>query len=73
MLAALGTLVFLATLWLVVVVSAAILEDDGSRIAAALKGRSASRLPLRSSPARIRPRAYLRRPMRAQPRLHAAA
>ena len=38
MIAALATLVFLATLWLLVVVGAAILEESGARIAAGLKG-----------------------------------
>ena len=43
MIAALGTLVFLATLWLIVVVGAAILEESGAKIAAALKGQPAHR------------------------------
>jgi hypothetical protein len=38
MIAALGTLPFLATLWLLVVLGAAILEESGAKIAAALKG-----------------------------------
>ena len=38
MIAALGTLAFLATLWLLVVLGAAILEESGAKIAAALKG-----------------------------------
>ena len=42
MIAPLGTLAFLATLWLLVVVGAAILEESGGKIAAALKGRPAS-------------------------------
>ena len=45
MTAALGTLAFLATLWLIVVVGAAVLEESGAKIAAALKGK-----PLRSRP-----------------------
>ncbi len=36
MIAPLGTLVFLATLWLLVVVGASVLEESGARIAAAL-------------------------------------
>ncbi len=36
--AALGTLPFLATLWLLVVLGARILEESGAKIAAALKG-----------------------------------
>ena len=39
MIAALGTLAFLATLWLLVVVGAAVLEESGAKIAAALKGK----------------------------------
>jgi hypothetical protein len=38
MMAALGTLTFLATLWLLVVIGAMVLEESGARIAAALKG-----------------------------------
>ena len=36
--AALGTLPFLATLWLLVVLGARVLEESGAKIAAALKG-----------------------------------
>lgn len=36
--AVLGTLPFLATLWLLVVLGAAVLEESGAKIAAALKG-----------------------------------
>src|SRR5216683_456692 len=36
--AALGTLPFLATLWLLVVLGARVLEESGARIVAALKG-----------------------------------
>jgi hypothetical protein len=38
MLAPLGTLPFLATLWLLIVLGAKILEESGGNIAAALKG-----------------------------------
>jgi hypothetical protein len=38
MIAALGTLPFLATLWLLVVLGARTLEESGAKIAAALKG-----------------------------------
>jgi hypothetical protein len=38
MTAALGTLPFLATLWLLVVLGARVLEESGAKIAAALKG-----------------------------------
>jgi hypothetical protein len=39
MTAVLGTLPFLATLWLLVVLGAAVLEESGAKIAAALKGK----------------------------------
>ena len=42
MTAVLGTLPFIATLWLLVVLGAAVLEESGAKIAAALKGKSAS-------------------------------
>jgi hypothetical protein len=42
MLAALGTLPFLATLWLVTVLGARVLEESGAKIAAALKGEPQS-------------------------------
>ena len=38
MIAALGTLPFLATLWLLVVLGAKVLEESGAKIVAALKG-----------------------------------
>jgi hypothetical protein len=38
--AALGTLPFLATLWLLVVLGAKVLEESGAKIAAALKGKA---------------------------------
>ena len=72
MIAAFGTLLFLATLWLLVVVGAMVLEESGGRIAAALKGE-----PLRQSlfaaPVRLRPRPRLEKPMRAGARWRAAA
>ena len=72
MIAALGTLAFLATLWTLVVVGAAILEESGAKIAAALKGQSARQSALRVAPVRMRMRARTR-VMRAQPRWRAAA
>ena len=39
MTAALGTLPFLATFWLLIVLGARILEESGAKIAAALKGK----------------------------------
>ncbi|GAA3887790.1 hypothetical protein GCM10022276_03550 [Sphingomonas limnosediminicola] len=70
MIAALGTLAFLATLWLLVVVGAAVLEESGGRIAAALKGNVQQDVAV---PVRLRSRPRLQQPMRAKPRLRAAA
>ena len=70
MIAALGTLAFLSTLWLLVVVGAAVLEESGAKIAAALKGRQ----PVRQTVAvRVRTRSRFAKPMRAKPRWRAAA
>ena len=55
MLAPLGTLAFLATLWLLVVVGAAVLEECGAKIAAALKGRAMRQPSLVSLRLRTRP------------------
>ena len=71
MIAALGTLAFLATLWLLVVVGASVLEVSGAKIAAALKGKSAEQPSF--VPVRVRSRIRLQAPMRAKPRLRAAA
>ena len=71
MTAALGTLVFLATLWLLVVVGAAVLEESGAKIVAALRGKPVSR-PL-IAPVRLRTRARVQQPMRASVRWRAAA
>ena len=71
MIAPLGTLAFLATLWLFVVVGAAVLEESGARIAAALKGKPAHRRQF--VPVRVRARAKLQQPMRAKARWRAAA
>jgi len=74
MIAALGTLAFLATLWLLTVVGAAILEESGAKVAAALKGQLQAR-PAQHTvyAARIRVRPGLRQPVRAQPRWRDAA
>lgn len=72
MIAALGTLAFLATLWTLIVVGAAILEESGAKIAAALKGQPARQQQLRIAPMRVRVR-WRSRLMRAQPRWRAAA
>ena len=71
MIAALGTLVFLSTLWLLVVAGAAVLEESGAKIAAALKGKSAVQPVF--VPLRVRARSRMKRPMRAKPRWRAAA
>ena len=72
MTAALGTLPFLATLWLLVVLGASVLEESGTKIAAALKGE-----PKRSAPAisfkRLRGPIELRQVKRAEPQWRAAA
>ena len=73
MIAALGTLVFLGTLWLLVVVGAAVLEESGAKIAAALKGASVSRAEFESAPFRLRVRATVRKPIRANAEWRAAA
>jgi hypothetical protein len=72
MIAALGTLVFLATLWLLVVVGAAVLEESGAKIAAALKGRQ-PRSSLASVPVRVRARVRLPQPVRVSATWRAAA
>ena len=73
MIAALGTLPFLATLWLLVVVGAAVLEESGAKIAAALKGMPVAQSSLRYAPVRLRIRTKAPSPMRAAARLRAAA
>ena len=72
MIAALATVTFLATLWLLVVMGAAILEESGAKIAAALEGRHDAGT---ATPAytRFRLRSRLRQPMRARPRWRDAA
>jgi hypothetical protein len=73
MIAPLGTLVFLATLWLLVVVGAAVLEESGAKIVAALKGKHRHSQAFVTSPVRVRTRVRMRSPMRATPRLRDAA
>ena len=73
MTAVLGTLPFLATLWLLMVVGAAVLEESGAKIAAALKGE-----PRRASSAgapsiRLRPRERSAAPSLASVQWRAAA
>ena len=72
MTAALVTLVFLATLWMLIAVGAAVLEQSGGKILAALKGRSTAIVATR--PVRVRFQRYRPdRPLRASARLRAAA
>ena len=74
MTAAFGTLAFLATLWLLVVVGAAVLEESGARIAAALKGQPLHQPRPALAPVRVRTRMNAAQsPMRAEPRQRAAA
>jgi hypothetical protein len=73
MIAALGTLAFLATLWLLVVLGAAMIEESGDRIAAALEGGFASAPRVHVSAARVRTRARIAPVMRARPRWRDAA
>ena len=71
MIAPLGTLAFLATLWLLVVLGAAVLEASGGRIAAALKGNPVRRSAMVA--VRVRTRSRFAKPMRARARWRAAA
>ena len=73
MIAALGTLAFLATIWLLAVVGAAVLEESGAKIAAALKGIAVLQPALSAPPIRLRTRSRPSPVMRARPRLRAAA
>ena len=73
MIAALATLVFLSTLWMLVVVAATMLEASGGRVRAALKGQCAEPV-LRTRPVRLRPQRYRAgRPAPISLRLRAAA
>ena len=71
MIAPLGTLAFLATLWLLVVLGASVLEESGAKIAAALKGKPAHRQFQAS--VRVRARSRFQQPIRAKARWSAAA
>ncbi len=72
MIAAIGTLVFLGTLWMLVVVGAALLEQSGSKICAAFQGKP--RAPsLTLVPVRVRPVARQPEPIRVKAQLRAAA
>ena len=73
MTAAMGTLVFLATLWLLVVVGAGVLEESGAKIAAALKGGQNVPSPLRLSVTAARSRSRYVQPRRVPATWRAAA
>lgn len=74
MIAPLGTLVFLSTLWLLVVVGAAVLEESGAKIAAALKGESARQpSPIVIAAPRSGARTRLQKARIDEPRWRAAA
>ena len=71
--AALGTLPFLGTLWLLAVLGAKVLEESGAKIAAALKGQSLQRAGMSVAPVRMRVRMRSRTAMRASASYRAAA
>jgi hypothetical protein len=71
MIAALSTLPFLGTLWLLVVLGATVLEESGAKIAAALKGETAQPRQSRLM-SRVRPRWRIQSKLPMQP-LRAAA
>jgi hypothetical protein len=73
MTAILGTLPFLATLWLLIVLGAAVLEESGAKIAAALKGKPAQTPTPIATVLRKRPRASLSLASPANLPLRAAA
>src|SRR3954465_12771367 len=71
MIAVLGTLSFLVTLWMLVVVGAAVLEESGAKIAPAPKGKPAPSQTF--ARVRIRTRSRQQQPMRVKPEWRAAA
>ena len=73
MIAALGTFPFIATLWLLVVLGAAVLEESGAKIAAALKGESTREPVTGRVTVRMRTRSQPQQVRKAEPRLRAAA
>jgi hypothetical protein len=73
MIAALGTLPFLATLWLLVVLGARVLEESGAKIAAALKGKLLQRPAAATSRFRARVRLPVAAPSHASVQWRAAA
>jgi hypothetical protein len=73
MTAVLGTLPFIATLWLLMVLGAAILEESGGKIAAALKGESSRQSSAGAPPAALRMRSRIEKPVSARVEWRAAA
>ena len=73
MIAAVATVVFLATLWMMVVLAASILEESGAKIAAALTGQLSVARPQPAARSRLRVRSGMKQPMRARPRWRDAA
>ena len=75
MIAALATVLFLATLWFLGALAVATAEQSGGKILAALKGQSllATAPVVQPISWKVSPRARSTRPMRARPTLRAAA
>jgi hypothetical protein len=73
MIAVLGTLPFIATLWLLVVLGAAVLEESGAKIAAALKGESSRPSQVGPAAVRLRLRSRIERSVSARVEWRAAA
>jgi hypothetical protein len=73
MIAALGTLPFIATLWLLMVLGVAVLEESGAKIIAALKGESLRLHSNGAAPVRLRTRGRIEKPIRATVEWRAAA
>jgi hypothetical protein len=73
MTAVLGTLPFIATLWLLVVIGVAVLEESGAKIVAALKGESLQQSPAGTAPAPLRIRSRIEKPVSARVEWRAAA
>ena len=73
MIAAFGTLAFLATLWLLVVVGAAVLEESGAQDRRCPQGQAERRLRRRVAPSGCERGFAVRPPMRAGRAWRAAA
>jgi len=75
MIAALATVLFLATLWFLGALALATVEQSGGKILAALKGQSllATAPIVQPISWKVSPRARATRPMRVRPTLRVAA